>query len=220
VPTKPVIFITEGDTDDSFLRYLLEFHQISGWYFKKRPKGKDCGGIKYFREQLKSLRTPVERNKNYGEILLIADNDTGNGFEAAREEIRQANLDSPAEDQFGLPNAPRTAARQSQSLPPVSILMLPWDNEAGCLETLCLRATNQKYSREKECAEGIIECIRATDLEIHKKSKLILRCLLSSICKSDPNTGLVYAWSTENSRPGDIFPLDCPTFKPIVDYLR
>jgi hypothetical protein len=153
-------------------------------------------------------------------IILVADNDNGLGFENVREEISQANADATADDQFGVPNAPRVSTKQSQSLPDISILMLPWDNELGCLETLCLRAVNQKYSREKQCAESLVECVLATDWEISKKSKLILRCFLSAVCKTEPNTGLIYAWSTENGRPGDIFPLDSPAFKQVADYLR
>lgn len=218
MPTKPVILITEGDTDDSFLKNLLGFHNIEGYFFKKRVFGK--GGVGHFRDQLKALRTPAERSKNYGEILLFADNDSGPGFENVKEEIRQANLDAPPEDLFGIPDAPRVPARQSQTLPPVSILMLPWDNTSGCLETLCMNATNQKYAREKECAERLVECVSATNWEVSKKSKLILRCFLSAVCKSEPNTGLVYAWSTENGRPGDIFPLDSAAFKSISDWLK
>ena len=152
--------------------------------------------------------------------MLVADNDKGAGFENVREEIRQANLDASADDQFGVPNAPRVSSQQSQSLPPISILMLPWDAQMGCLETLCLDAANVKYSNELKCAEEFIACIGASGWEVSKKSKLKLRCFLSAVCKSEPNTGLVYAWSTENGRPGDIFPLDTVAFKPLVDWLK
>lgn len=217
MPANRVILITEGDSDDAFFKKLLEVHGIQGCSIKQRNRG----GISYFREQLRSLRTPAVRTK-YNKILLIADNDSdpAAGFACVTTELREANSGESGENQFGIPNAPRVPATGSPSLPSVSILMLPWDGQPGCLETLCLRSTNQKYLKEKKCAEDLVECVSANNWAISQKSKLTLRCLLSSVCKSDPNTGLAYAWSTVNGRPGDIFPLDNPVFQPIATYLN
>jgi hypothetical protein len=97
--------------------------------------------------------------------------------------------------------------------------MLPWDNELGCLETLCLQAVNKKYEKEMQCVIKQSECVGINDWPPQKQSKMILRCLLSSVCKSEPNTPLTRAWSTDSGRPGDIFPLDHPAFNPIAEFL-
>jgi hypothetical protein len=85
--------------------------------------------------------------------------------------------------------------------------MIPWDNEDGCLETLCLGAVNQKYKHQLDCADALVKCNEAAKWDIAKRSKLKMRGFLSGVCRGDPNTGLRYAWSTENGRPGDIFPI-------------
>jgi hypothetical protein len=57
------------------------------------------------------------------------------------------------------------------------------------------------------CADALVRCAKADGWDIAQKSKLKMRALLSCICKSNPNTGLRYAWDTDKGRPGNIFPL-------------
>jgi len=153
------------------------------------------GGKDGFELVLKGLVT-VEREA----IIIVADND-GDPETAFRNIQRQINAAG-----FTVPSKPREMVA-SAGLSPLAVLMIPWDEDAGCLETLCFSAVNARYNRELACAQDLVRCAGADRWDIAKKSKLKMRGFLSAVCKSDPNTGLRYAWGTVNGRPGDIFPL-------------
>ncbi len=151
---------------------------------------------------------------NYKAIIIVADNDgdPAGAFQNVQRQIKEAG--------FTVPNRPRETVA-TEGLSALTVLMIPWDEEAGCLETLCLGAANTVYIRQLECADALVKCANAEEWGIAKKSKLRMRGFLSAVCKSDPNTGLRYAWSTDGGRPGNIFPLKgVDAYKQIADYFK
>lgn len=205
MPALPIILF-EGVEDKSFLNELLV---VIGVREKFDFQKGDGGGKDGFEQLLKGLVTV-----NHKAIIIVADNDGDPdvAFKNIQKQIAAAG--------FTVPNKPRETA-VTEGLSPASVLMIPWDNDPGCLETLCLSAANQKYKTQLDCADGLVHCAGADEWDIAKKSKLRMRGFLSAVCKSDPNTGLRYAWGTENSRPGDIFPLkDVAAYNLIADYFR
>lgn len=150
-------------------------------------------------------------NEQRKAIIIVADNDgdpTG-AFKNVQGQIQVAG--------FSVPQKPREIAG-TPNLPPLCVLMVPWDDNPGCLESLCLQAANGKYSAQLKCADALVTCNQAEGWDIAKLSKLRMRGFLSGVCKSDPNTSLRYAWSTDGGRPGDIFPLNSPAFKQTADW--
>jgi len=203
MPDLPII-LYEGVEDKGFLDALLEVLGIKN-KFALHP---DCGGKDKFKQLLDALVIP-----KHAAIIIVADND-GNPNEAFKNIQKQIG-----DSGFSIPTKPREIAITA-GLSPVSVLMLPWDGEDGCLETLCLSAANPKYAAQLACADALVKCA-GDGWPVSHKSKLRMRGFLSSICRSNPNTSLQYAWKTDNGRPGDIFPLkDVAVYQKISEYFK
>ena len=191
MPALPIILF-EGVEDKSFLQELLKVSGVSDKFVFHNGSG---GGKNGFELVLKGLVTV-----DHKAIIIVADND---GFPAEAFKNIQKQINAAG---FTVPRKPREMVATAD-LSPLSVLMIPWDKDAGCLETLCLGAVNPDYNTQLACADGLVRCAGADKWDIAKQSKLKMRAFLSAVCKSDPNTGLRYAWSKEGGRPGDIFPL-------------
>ena len=207
MPAKPVV-LYEGEEDRSFLRALNPAGLVQKCDLHPNPGGKDK-----FETQLRGLIAEGGLN---GEIrpyvIIIGDNDGSPtaSFNAIKTQIERAGYNAPSVAKEVM----ATSGRSS-----VSVFMMPQANADGCLETLLFQSINfPKYRKEWECSERLMECIEAGGWETAKKAKLRMRCFLSSACKSDPNTGLRYAFSTNGGRPGDLFDLTHGCFNEIRDY--
>jgi hypothetical protein len=227
---QTVIF-TEGHADDAFIEKLIEVNGfrvenfIIKKYNQKQGEAPGCGG---FEKRISNIRTatqpPLRQSRA---IIIIADNDDSPAerFAEIKVQIEKANANRDASDLFGVPDEPLKAARQSLSLPPVHILMIPWNNQPGCLETLCLSSLDPRYASNLKCVEDIVKCVGADKWKPSMLAKFRVQCLLSSIFDQSPATHLRYAWDVDvdKGRPADkfpIFPLNGEAFKPIVDFLQ
>jgi hypothetical protein len=146
-------------------------------------------------------------------VIVVADNDSNpaESFDLVQKQIRDA-------EKWGVPTKPREGVKLDE-LPPVSVLMLPWDDVPGSIDTICFAAAARKRPEVAACVEAFVRCVKAEGWDVHNASKLRLRCLLSAACKDNPNTGLPRAWSTEKGRPGDLVPLDDECFNEIATFL-
>ena len=198
----PVIVLCEGKEDISFLRALIAHREIGAFDFHK-PNGTGA-----FTRMLTGLRTGSDIRERKA-ILIVSDNDgdPDGQFEAIRMQITEAGWIAP--------ETPRAEAAQ-EGMPSIHVLMLPWDDDQGCLETLCLIAATNANPEEMKCVEQLVTCVEAKDLPVPMLSKLRMRCYISSVCKTDPNTGLRYAWS----RPQTLIPMTDPCFDKLAAYLR
>jgi hypothetical protein len=208
----PWILLCEGAGDHAFFRHLIRVRNIRNLQPRARPSGIPAGNTA-FEVWLTGLKPETDVQTHSG-ILVVADNDSDPdaSFRSIQRRIRGAG-------DFGVPEAPRVAAPSGRDLPPVAVLMLPWDDECGCLETLCLRAAFRRRRTLARCIRQFEECVAATDWPISQLSKLHMRCYLSAACPGDPNTGLQYAWTEERGRPPDLIPLQYQCFNQVADYL-
>ncbi len=208
MPINPII-LYEGVEDKSFLKEMLEFLSLAG-RFDFHP---NCGGKDAFERILTGLvaESSDSLNGQRKAVIIVGDNDGDpkGAFKNVQDQIQTAG--------FTVPQKPREIVT-TPNLPPLCVLMIPWDNVSGCLESLCLQAANKNYSDQLKCADALVKCNRAESWDIAKQSKLRMRSFLAAVCKSDPNTGLLWAWSTSNGRPGDIFPPNSAAFKQIADW--
>ena len=200
----------EGVEDKAFLEELLEVLGLLEKFSFQKAEGVGKDGFK----QILTAFVAGSAKGNVKSIIIVADNDGDpvGAFKNVQEQIGKAG--------FTVPQKPRETVITAE-LPPLSVLIIPWDNDSGCLETLCLSAANPDYKKQLDCAEGLVKCVGTGEWDIAKKSKLRMRSFLSAVCKSDPNTGLRYAWGTENGRPGNIFPLKgIATYNKIADFFK
>jgi hypothetical protein len=117
-------------------------------------------------------------------LVIAADNDgvPSQKFKAVVDQIKDA-------EDYAIPTRPREVARKPP-LPAVTILMMPWDQELGNLETLCYRAAESERAETAKCVEKFVKCVGANDWEVAQLAKLRIRCLIASSCPTDPNTSL------------------------------
>jgi hypothetical protein len=211
VATDPLL-LCEGEHDEKLLANLMGVRNLPAFQIQQ-PGGEENYGVSGFQLRLRGLKAaPGIQDRKA--IIIVADNDDApsQAFKLVRKQVKKAGG-------YGVPNAPRQLAR-SKSFPPVSVLMVPWDSDRGCVETLCYTSAAARRPELAKCVEEYIDCVGATQWPIAQLSKLRLRCLLSAACKKDPNTGLPRAWTAEKGRPSDLIPLDHECFNQIADYLR
>ncbi|MFL5563430.1 MAG: DUF3226 domain-containing protein [Gemmatimonadaceae bacterium] len=185
-PLGSVVVICEGQGDDSFVRHLVRrrnLGNISTAYPSASP-----GGRSGFTELLRALRL----HTNFGgvnKVIVVSDNDTD--CDASFVEVQRLIGSAGG---YLVPPTPLawTATRAGIS---VAIVMLPETGETGDLEILCLRAAKEQWPQIYDCVEGYVRCTSREMLAVNKLSKLMLRCLLSAVCVTDPNTSLVHLWS-------------------------
>lgn len=206
------LILSEGAGDQAFFRHLLSAHNLSGFTIYERPRSLPAGVV--FDQMLKAVKVGSEF-EDVRLVVLVADcdSDPEKAFRKVLKQIRTAKG-------YAVPSKPREVA-SAEGVVDTSVLMLPWDNEQGALETVCFDLASGKRPKIGDCVQKFIDCVGVTGWEPTQISKLELRCLMAASCKGDPNTGLQYAWSPQGRRPKDLIPLNAenPRLGRIVEYL-
>jgi hypothetical protein len=176
----PTLILCEGEEDAAILNAILAERAIGPVEFHK-----EFGGVTRFRKSLEGL-IPKPKILETKAVIIVADNDAepAKFFKAVQDEIKFAGLSAPSN--------PRERAEQD-GFPPIYVLMVPWDNEAGCLETICLMSAGNNHPNIMECVDALAVCVGANRWDVPKLAKLRMRCYLSAVCESDPNTTLRWA---------------------------
>lgn len=204
---EPHIILCEGDGDQSFFKKLIEQRGLPP--FTVLTPGLDPGGVEGYQGRLEGLKFEV-RNRAQG-ILVVGDNDRDpkSAFGNIRAKIERAG-------DFGVPNHPLVPARSGNGYPPLVVLMIPWTDQIGQLETLCLQAMYAEYPKLAQCVDRFSECCGASSTwKPGKLEKMKTRAMLTANCEQDPNTSLRHAWS----RTVDLVPLRHQCFNQIAEFL-
>ena len=203
---SPWLILCEGEGDEAFFRHLIDERRLPAFEIQ-RPK--PLGGKTSFGQRLSGLKTHPDFKRLQG-ILIVSDND--DDPKAAFQNIR----DQVAWAGFGVPDKPLEAAR-APDLPAIVIAMLPWSDQSGDLESVCLIAASEMRPDIAACLDAYCGCTKASMWKPSKLSKMRMRCFLSAACEVDPNTSLVYAWSGEGR--GVLIPLAHSCFDGIAGVL-
>ena len=206
----PCLIIGEGAHDEAFLRHLLQNRNISGYQVGfPQPPDQSSGGRGGFGEVLSGLRVRPDF-MNIRAIVLVSDNDEDpvTSFNKINAQIADAG-------HLSVPTQPLNVALTTDH-PDLVTVMLPWADQIGCLETLCLPAALEAWPQLKPCVKEYSRCADVETWPKSKQSKMQLRCLFSAACKTDPNTPLTHAWS----RNPPLIPLGHQSFDQLAKFLR
>ena len=205
----PWLILCEGQGDAAFFEHLIRERRLPDFEIKY-PKEREPGGKDAFGKRLDALRIQPGFER-LSAVIVVSDNDdnSDSSFQNIQRQLDWAG--------YGVPTMPLEIARAAD-FPAVVVLMLPWVNEPGVLETLCLQAACDWWPTLKLCLDAYCECAGTNAWKPSKQFKMRLRCLLSAACESDPNTSLVYAWSGEGR--GELIPLAHPCFDRIAQFLQ
>lgn len=216
--TKSHLIVCEGATDEAFLRALIKAHGLPDCSIRNAGDTNDGrGGIYHFGKFFKGVPSFSGFVGGVTELLVVADNDLtpDANFQEVRKALAGADpFGSPAAS-FAVPDKPRETA---VGKPNVTILMVPWDNLPGSLETLCLpAAVHAAGSDVDSCCDEFARGVRAVDWpNVNKQVELKLRVMLSAQHQKEPFVTLGRIW---NECP-DLIPLDHDCFRDVVEFLR
>jgi hypothetical protein len=93
--------------------------------------------------------------------------------------------------------------------------MIP-HGEKGNLETLCVRAADEKWKLKKPI-EDLLSQTPARDWSVGKQSKMLMQCTLASTCKNQPDITLAGHWG---QKPEFHVPIDSAHFADIATFLK
>ena len=209
------LIVSEGRGDAEFLARLLAVRKIENFDVdysltidedEKESAGK-CG----FGSYLRMLRTEIQKDKQPTEgVILLCDNDDNcaGTLTEMQKQIRQC-------EQFGVPARALEWADSDSGLPRIMILPIPWSNETGELETLCLPSAVASMGQSSTCIENFAKC---ADLSHScKLPKTRLRILIAGAWPEDPNIALGTVFEKHKTR--HLIPVDHACFNQLSNFL-
>jgi hypothetical protein len=202
--------------DSQFFEHLirqrtLPFFQVCSNSF---ATGQTRGGASRFTEALNALPA-LPGFSNLKNIILAADNDSDPNTSFANI-VNAINLTEeilgPPARRLLAPHAPRI---KSQSVPCITILMLPNSGVPGNLDDICYVAAANKRPGIASCVDTFAACTSADQWSPNKLIKMKIRSLIAGSWRNDPSLSPTYVWS-ENT---DLVPLTDSVFDDVSTFL-
>ncbi len=202
------LLLCEGPEDKAFFERLIRIRTLPR--FRIRDTGgkiSKAAGNTRFGFALKAMK--LEREvKN---ILIVADND-----EAPNKSF--SNVCTQIRDAYDSEKMPSRPLEKVSNNPSIMVLMLPWQGELGCLETLCEEAARTANATIAGHVDHFAAMIGADNWDKQtRKSKMWLRTMLAATCERDPFVSLGNVF--RNHRNQYLIPLDHPYFDRVSDVL-
>jgi hypothetical protein len=201
----PRLIVCEGVSDQAVIEALLRVHNIGGIQVEI---GKGVGNF--------SVLLKTARDLKFNWVLLIADEDEVDEkevqFHKIQVELKKAGYQIPQNRREQV--APQKTAHGMN--PGVEILMVPWDKEKGCIETVCLPAFKELYPDQYKCVETYSECAHTNGWTTSRRSEMMVHCLLGGTQEKTPRIALQHFAKSEDCPIN--FKHDC--FMKIVGYLQ
>ena len=173
----PRLLVCEGPEDVAFFQRLIESRSLPR--FRIRDTGgklSKAAGNTRFGFALNALKTEA----GIKDVLIVADNDES----PSRSFANVCRQILTAYDQEKVPDGPLQKVSRNPSL---MILMLPWTDEFGNLETLCEDAARSNATQTATHVDQFAAMIRWERWDRQtRKSKMWLRTMLAACCEHDP----------------------------------
>lgn len=172
----PRLLVCEGFEDAWFFNKLIEARGIQRFYIAHAG-----GNTKFASAIAKFQLQNTAAFRALRDIVVVADNDDDpkGRFDNACSELKKAFKDNAM-----VPTAERTP---TQKQPRCSILMLPWTNEHGHLESLCVEAAKSTSAPMASHVSAFLALAGADNWPSQSRhGKAWLRSSLAVRCEVDP----------------------------------
>jgi hypothetical protein len=209
------LLLCEGAHDAEFFRGLIKEHNLPPFTVASFGVGgsDDDGGRDRLTLALDGLPS-IPGFHQVETILIVADNDSDPkaSFNTVVEFINRTRDIGPGR-RYIAPAAPQTRAGLN---PAIVVLMIPWTNVPGALDTLCFSAAfNKRPTIGTSVIRFSIE-VQSMAWPVTKVSKMKLRSLISAANAKNPYLSPAWVWSEKT----DLVPLSDPSFNNIKTFLQ
>ena len=182
---KNFLIIGEGEADRQFFSNLLADRGILKFEATNPANGKAKFG-----RRLKAIRA----NARYAEIqlvLLVRDSDENpdKAFQEVQEQIREAGG-------YGVPKRPLEVTKVNDA-PGVAVLLLPWIDKPGCLESLLIDVLGRAWPTEMVLAEKFIGKCPTGNLQVSGRAKAVVGAMFACVCRDDPSCSVSSMWRSD-----------------------
>lgn len=210
---KPWVLLCEGKGDVEFYKLLLKEHNLESNFQIEKPQFKPNhdGGRGSFGHYLKDLRLNPSWRKAVKAVLIVSDNDAD-----PAESFAEVQADLKNAPGYGVPDKPGIAAKSTDGLPSVIVMMVPIDSP-GSLETLCLQPAYDNWPDILGPLDDFVSRTPAKDFTLVKQAKMRLQSLLSSTNEKNPDFGFAAHWKCKDRYR---IPIKHASFDPIVSFLK
>jgi hypothetical protein len=202
----PRLLVCEGPEDKLFFHRLIQVRNLPQFHILA------SGGKSNFSQEIR--RFQLERPRTYQalkDILIVADNDE-------EPETSFKNVCSHIDRLFGNGTAPRSPQERTKTKPSVTVFMIPWTNQKGHLEKLCLRSANTADGTIGNNVTTFMALIGADRWNNESRfAKAWLRTNLAARCETDPFVALGHVFSDPKYQ--GLIPVSDSSFKQIHDFL-
>lgn len=214
--SKARLILCEGPHDKSFFRALIDHYQLPPAHVVCSADLTRKQGRSGFGDALFALR-PITGFDLLEDIIIAtdSDDDAAASFQFAANLIANVPQTQPPEEPhtYPVPTSPHLKAAGS---PSVTILLLPWLDRTGSLETLCFEAASKVFPANKACVDAFSGCTGSAGWLPQKRDKMLLRSIIAGSHEKKPDIALSMIWSSEPN----LIPISDQAFWQVRDFLK
>jgi hypothetical protein len=210
--SSELLILCEGDADVAFFKRLLRTRQIPG-FDVICGKGQDgrCMGESGFRPFFEAISGGATSGPTVKGIIIVRDSDKDGGASFGKVKAMLKSI-----PRAPVPEKPMEI-KKAGGFPTVAILLIPWHDRPGTLDTLLLDCISNEHAEVvTECASEFARCAGAGGWHVCHLSKLKLRCILGALTKGNP--GMSVALSLQ--RTDCIFDVMHTSIDRIAEFLK
>ncbi len=214
--TNPGIILCEGSHDRAFLSHLLRQRGLLGYHICSNYGIANQAGNSAFGRSLDAI-TAVPGFEILKGIVIVSDCDDSpeNAFSSIVDQISRTAPFGDDDSRFPTPTRPLEIAKLGINL---SIYLLPRINSPGNLEILLVEAARHSASHPLVCVEQLCSCANTNLWSINQLSKMMLRALICSSLRDEPDRSPARLWDEPSS--ANLIPIASPIFDPLTVFLR
>lgn len=216
--------ICEGREDVAFVRELGRVHQFPAFTTSPIGEGKTGEGIDGLLAHLKHVIGLTGFRQRVRHVVLLADSeaDQDKTFNKIVSDIRNANGATDVDGFFAEPKKVFKTRKGTHST--FTVVLLPTNRTAGCLETLLFSYLIRNYPNETKCIEVMIKCagLDKAKWTLAKLDKARLRAAIGIIYKDNPNCSTRFLWERDGvlvHPKKQLIPLSEPEFTEVSGLL-
>lgn len=204
------LLLCEGPDDAAFFREFISSRGLPDFRIEHNGTRSDPrGGHSKFVNGLRA-HFELHGNKRFKEVVLVADADENPGtrFAEVRDQVEKYFKFSPS--------APRARAKGP---PGVTVLLMPWDDEPGNLESACVDAAMSADSAMASHVHNFASVANVDKWRSETRQKeMKLRANLAARCERNPFVSLRDVFVEPAYR--SLIPLSDKSFDRLADFFR